>query len=152
MLNMSIKLFGDEVSLFKVYTDGAARGNPGPSASGFTVFHGIRNVHSDFSYNGESTNNYAEYRAVINALEWCGANLPHDATVELYSDSELVVRQLNGVYRTKAKDLLQLRRAAIALTRRLGRVSFHNLPRENFNISHVDRMLNRLLDQRANTQ
>lgn len=137
------------MSLFKVYTDGAARGNPGPSASGFAVFRGIKKVHSDFAYNGETTNNTAEYKAVMNALEWCLASLPGDSVIELYSDSELVVKQLNGIYKTRSKEMMRMKMEVIGIVRRIGRVSFHNLPRENPNISHVDRMLNKLLDEQA---
>jgi ribonuclease HI len=137
------------VSLFKVYTDGAARGNPGPSASGFMVFQGTKKIHGDFTYNGESTNNHAEYKAVMNALEWCAANIPSDSVIEFYSDSELVVKQINGIYKTRSKELMGMKKAVIELVRKIGRVSFHNLPRENLNISQVDRMLNKLLDQQA---
>ena len=61
---------------YTIYTDGAARGNPGESASGFSIFDASgKEVASSSFYNGIKTNNFAEYTAIIRALEWCEANL-----------------------------------------------------------------------------
>ena len=56
---------------FVIFTDGAARGNPGPSASGYMIFENGKKVAEEFVFNGSKTNNYAEYNAIIMALERC---------------------------------------------------------------------------------
>jgi ribonuclease HI len=132
----------------KVYTDGAARGNPGPSASGYLVLKGGKVVHRGVEYNGPKTNNYAEYHAIEMALGWCLDNLsdPSSSTVSVFSDSELVIRQLNGRYKTKVAKLKDLKRRVQELVQKFGTVTLDNLPREDKHISAVDLELNRLLD------
>ena len=132
-----------------VYTDGAARGNPGPSASGYAIVSGGKTIRSAFAYNGEKTNNYAEYTAIIMGLEWCAANLHDHAKMALrvVSDSELVVRQITGKYKVKADGLKQLNSRAKELVRLFKKIEFESVPRENPQISRVDNGLNRLLDR-----
>lgn len=131
-----------------IYTDGASRGNPGPSASGYTISSGSRHIYEKEVYNGIKTNNFAEYTALILALEWCMDNYePKILDIELYSDSELVVRQLKGHYKVKAEGLLRLNEKARGLMTKFNSVSLNNLPREAPGISKVDRNLNRLLDK-----
>ncbi len=146
------KYLGASLATITVYTDGAARGNPGESASGFSVYDSrgrLRKAHS--AYNGTKTNNYAEYRAIVLALEWCRGNLkdPKGVDVELFSDSQLVVRQLTGRYKVKAEVMAELNEKVSALARSFGSVKFCNVPREHRGISEVDRRLNELLDRRA---
>jgi ribonuclease HI len=131
-----------------VYTDGAARGNPGPSASGYMAIQGSKVVSSEFEYNGSKTNNYAEYHAVEMALSWCLENLslPPSAKIAIFSDSELIVKQLNGEYKTKAPKLGDLKRRVQELAAKFGSVSYGNLPRSDRRISRVDAQLNKLLD------
>ena len=131
-----------------VYTDGASRGNPGPSASGYIALQGGKVVSSEFEYNGVKTNNYAEYHAVEMALGWCLKNLssPPSAKVSVFSDSELVVRQLKGEYRTKAPRLKDLKVRVEDLALKFGSVKFGNLPRSDPHIDRVDAELNGLLD------
>ena len=131
-----------------VYTDGASRGNPGPSASGYMAVQGGKAVSSEFEYNGVKTNNYAEYHAVEMALSWCLENLssPPSAKVSVFSDSELVVRQLKGEYKTKAPRLRDLKERVEELALKFGSVRFGNLPRSDPRIDQVDAELNRLLD------
>ena len=131
-----------------IYTDGAARGNPGPSASGYIAIKGGKVVHSEFEYSGIKTNNYAEYHAMEMALGWCLDSLsePNTAKISLFSDSELVVRQLNGQYKTKVSKLKDLKKRVVELAKKFGSVKFENLPREDRHISDVDRELNLLLD------
>lgn len=135
---------------FVIFTDGAARGNPGPSASGYMIFEKGRKVAEEFVFNGSKTNNYAEYNAIIMALQKCGDMLKEadECSVKLFSDSELVVKQLNGEYRLKSPGLKPLNRRVVELSARLGNVEFKNVRRENKHISEVDRNLNILLDSR----
>ena len=134
-----------------IYTDGAARGNPGPSASGYSVYLDGKEVAREEHYNGNATNNFAEYNAVVLALGWCIKNIKkceeHD--VELYSDSELVVRQLSGHYKVKSEIMQMLNHEVRSLITSFRSVKFHNLPRNDRNISAVDYMLNLLLDKKA---
>ncbi|MDE1865193.1 MAG: ribonuclease HI family protein [Candidatus Micrarchaeota archaeon] len=137
---------GDRVT---VYTDGAARGNPGPSASGYMIMQGSKTVRIEMQYNGVKTNNYAEYHAIEMALGWCLDNLqsPSSAKISVFSDSELVVRQLNGRYKTKVSKLRDLKRRVSEIASKFGSVAFENLPREDRHISRVDHGLNMLLDE-----
>jgi ribonuclease HI len=140
---------------FTIYTDGAARGNPGASASGFSVYDSSgKKIHARSHYNGKRTNNFAEYTAVIRALEWCADNLqnPNEAEILLYSDSELIVRQLTGEYKIKNKAMLLLNESVKELIPKFKSISFHNLPREDEHIAEVDRGLNRLLDEIYNRE
>ncbi len=138
--------------VYIIYTDGAARGNPGPSASGFAVFDekGNKIVAKSF-YNGIKTNNFAEYTAIIKALEWCEANLPNPEGTELkfISDSELVVRQLNGEYKIKSGKMAELNATVKELTKWFKSVSFANRRRSDPGISAVDKSLNELLDRKS---
>lgn len=134
-----------------IYTDGAARGNPGPSASGFMAYEGRKLLHRHAEYNGNETNNYAEYRALLLALSWCSSNLGHDCSLELYSDNELVVRQLNGVYRIKSGKLRPINDEIRIIVGKFSKVQFSNVRRENIYIKAVDRSLNQLLDARLKT-
>ncbi len=134
--------------LLTIYTDGAARGNPGPSASGFIAVEDGKVIGSEFRPNGKKTNNYAEYAAMIMGLEWCAVQQdPGSIRVLIRSDSELVVRQARGEYRVKAHGLRALNRRLAELASRFAGVDFQSLPRENRMISRVDRELNLLLDR-----
>lgn len=87
-----------------IYTDGAARGNPGPSGAGWIIRTDAGKVVSEGSrYLGELTNNQAEYRALLLALE--DALKQKAKTVEIYCDSELIVRQVQGKYKVKNEGL-----------------------------------------------
>jgi ribonuclease HI len=90
-----------------VRVDGASRGNPGPAGIGAVVEFGDGRAPIELSsYIGETTNNVAEYRALLMALEEAGRHVPASLTV--FSDSELLVRQLNGQYKVKAENLRPL--------------------------------------------
>lgn len=134
------------VSNIVVYTDGAARGNPGPSASGFAIFENGKRIKEDFRFDGIRTNNQAEYNAIIGALEWCAERFP-SSNIKIYSDSELVVRQIKNEYKVRTKALLPMKARAAGLLSKFSSVEFHNLPREEKGIAYVDRGLNKLLDK-----
>ena len=139
-------------SKYTIYTDGAARGNPGRSASGFMVLDSSGNeVIMKSFYNGIKTNNFAEYTAVIKALEWCEANLsnPENANLTFVSDSELVVRQLTGKYKIRSSEMASLNATVKELSKWFRGVEFTNRRRSDKGISDVDRSLNELLDRRT---
>lgn len=88
----------------KIFTDGGSRGNPGPAASGVVILTSKDEVLEAFGeYLGTATNNIAEYTAIRLALEAASKYRPK--AIECYMDSELAVRQLNGIYRVKNENL-----------------------------------------------
>jgi len=101
-------------SEIKVYADGGSRGNPGPSASAFLVEKKGEVIYSESKYLGNSTNNRAEYMAIIMALKWLTKNreLIGDGLITFFLDTELAVRQLTGVYKIKNAVLKKLVRTA----------------------------------------
>lgn len=132
-----------------VYTDGASRGNPGPSASGYAIVVDGKIIAESSEANRKTTNNVAEYTAMIKALEWCSKNIDNNNTAKLtvVSDSELVVRQMNREYKVKSADLKPLMRRLLELVRLFGSVRFEHRPRTDPMISGVDGKLNELLDK-----
>lgn len=128
-----------------IYTDGGARGNPGPAGIGAVVLDEEGTVVVEISeYIGEQTNNAAEYTALIRALEACkqrfGSAL-RDMAIEVRMDSELVVRQLTGIYKVK-EPALQKKFAEIAALR------LEDVP--NIVFTHVYRDQNKRADELVN--
>lgn len=131
----------------KIYTDGASRGNPGPGAIAFIIFDSMGNVlKSHRHYIGKTTNNVAEYRALISALERAG-KLGRE--VSCFSDSKLMINQLRGEYKVKKAHLKELFERVKTLERGFERVEYRNVRRTDTNIKKVDRMVNQVLDQVA---
>ena len=126
-------------SLFVINVDGAARGNPGPAGAGVMIKRDGRMVEGQAQYLGNNvTNNQAEYKALILALTRAaelGAK-----KVQVYSDSELMVKQVRGEYKVKNAGLAGLYEQACRLA-----VDF-----ESFKIDHVRRELNQDADRLAN--
>ena len=141
----SIFALKDRLNVNKViiYSDGAARGNPGPAAIGATIKDEKGNLIATISRRiGSTTNNQAEYRAVIAALEQA---ISLGAThVALRSDSELVVKQLRGQYRVKNKALMPLYQRVKQLTGSLESFAIAHVPREQ-NVE-ADSLTNLALD------
>ncbi len=130
---------------FLCYTDGASRGNPGPASYAFLVIDHDTILHEQSGFLGICTNNVAEYIAVINGLEWLS-----DITsgpVHVYSDSELVMRQLSGTYSVKKPHLAELHRDVSVISRKFESVSYHSVPRENHYIRRADTLCNQVLDR-----
>ncbi|MBX7159684.1 MAG: ribonuclease HI family protein [Acidimicrobiia bacterium] len=130
----------------QVNTDGGARGNPGPAAIGVVVREAgtsSMDVLTEISRTiGETTNNVAEYSAVIAGLE-AAADLGADS-VRLASDSELLVKQLQGAYRVKAAHLVPLYRRCRELLRGFDSVEIVHVRRE-LNVE-ADALVNQALD------
>jgi ribonuclease HI len=128
----------------EVYTDGASRGNPGPASYGIVFTDGEKIVYTDSGFLGTATNNQAEYNAVINALDIAiEAGLER---IDLHSDSQLMINQLNGEWRVKDDDLSELHEK---VKDRLEKVNatFSHLPRENRFIDRADTLCNDTLDR-----
>lgn len=133
----------------QVYTDGASRNNPGPSASGYMIFDEERRaIAKGFFYNGKKTNNIAEYLAIIAALKKVLSEFGAKVDVALFSDSMLVVNQLQGNYKVKDAKLKALWKEAREIVAKFSSCSFESVPRENKFIAMVDEELNLLLDKK----
>jgi ribonuclease HI len=126
-----------------LWTDGGARGNPGPAAYGYVLEAEDGTVlaaHGEAI--GQATNNVAEYRALVAGLEKA-AELGVDE-LEVVSDSELLVKQMRGEYKVKNEVLRRLHDDASDLARRLSRVSYRAVRREHNELA--DRLVNEALD------
>jgi ribonuclease HI len=125
-------------------TDGGARGNPGPAGAGAYIVDGAGNKLASVSaYLGERTNNWAEYEAIILGLEKLRTlygDALTDMTIVVRMDSELIVRQLNGVYKVKNADLKEQYAKVQELLSGL----------KHINIVHVRREYNKEADALAN--
>ena len=132
----------------KIYSDGGARGNPGPAAAAFLVLNENGEVIKAASnYIGIHTNNQTEYEALIAALEYAVNSKSQEVICHL--DSELVTKQLRGEYKVKNPDLKKLFTKAQALIRQFKKVEFINVPRTNIQIQKADALVNKTLDQQA---
>ena len=130
--------------MLSVYTDAGARGNPGPAAIAVLFFEGSKLVKQHGEFIGKATNNQAEYQAVIKALELAkelGLN-----ELELFTDSELVARQLKGAYKVKDAKLKPLHEQAKALEKGFAKVSYASVMRTNLRIWLADKLVNKVLD------
>ena len=127
----------------RLSTDGGARGNPGPAAYGYVLEAEDGNVLDARGETiGVATNNVAEYRALIAGLEKA-VELGVDE-LEVVSDSELLVKQMQGEYRVKNEALRELNDEANSLERKLGRVRYTAVRREHNELA--DKLVNEALD------
>jgi ribonuclease HI len=127
----------------KLSTDGGARGNPGPAAYGYVLETDDGTILDQRGRTiGVTTNNVAEYRALLAGLE---AALARGVTeLDVVSDSELLVKQMRGEYRVKNDALRLLHQEATRLARELGSVSYRAVRREHNELA--DRLVNEALD------
>lgn len=134
-----------------LYTDGGARGNPGPAATGIVIYDKDSNEIATFSsFLGRATNNQAEYKAVILGLGHIQKliNDQHriaETDVEVRIDSELIVKQLNNEYRVKNQGLKPLFVKLKTLINQFNQVNFRHIPREAN--KKADSLVNVELDQ-----
>ena len=127
----------------RLFTDGGARGNPGPAAYGFVLEAEDGTVlEARGEAIGVATNNVAEYSALLEGLRRA-AELGV-SELEVVSDSELMVKQMTGVYRVKNEALRGFSVEAARLARDLGRVTYRNVRREENELA--DRLVNEALD------
>jgi probable phosphoglycerate mutase len=130
----------------RLFTDGGARGNPGPAAAAYVLEADDGTV---LDARGEAigiaTNNVAEYRALVAGLAKAAELAVDD--LEVVSDSELLVRQMNGDYRVKNQALRELSLEAARLAREIGRVRYTAVRRAENELA--DRLVNEALDAGA---
>lgn len=132
-----------EIMKYHLFIDGASRGNPGKSGSGFLILDDKgQDVDKGGSYLGVQTNNFAEYSALVEGLKAC---LPHGIKhLEIRSDSELLVRQVNGEYRVKSTNIAPLFRIAKSLLSQFVSVNIKHIPRSQND--KADRLANLSID------
>lgn len=136
---------------YSIHADGGARGNPGPAGAGAVIRDELGNIVGSVSeYLGVRTNNYAEYEAVILALqkvhELAKGKLAKTA-VMVKMDSELVVKQMNGEYRVKHPDMKAQQARLKELAAPLGLIQFAHVPRAQN--SDADALANEAMDRGA---
>lgn len=128
----------------KIYTDGGARGNPGPAGAGYVIYDESGEViFRGKRFLGINTNNFAEYMAIVLGLEKAlelGAN-----EVDAFLDSELVVKQVNREYKVKNPELGKLFVKVFNLSNQFSRVSFSHVRREQNNVA--DGLANEAMDE-----
>jgi ribonuclease HI len=129
-----------------IFTDGGARGNPGPAGIGAAIYDKDKILVAELSeYLGVATNNQAEYKALIAALKKAAAMEAQE--IECYLDSELVVKQLNREYKVKNKDLAPLFLEIHNLSLNFKNISYTHVPREQN--KEADRLANEAMDRGA---
>lgn len=128
---------------FIIHSDGGARGNPGPAAIGAVIVSEDGAIAEEISKTiGETTNNQAEYQAILAALE--AAKVLGAEYVECFLDSELVVKQLKHEYKVKNKELAPLFLKVHNVCTHFKKVEFKHIPREKN--KEADRLVNEALD------
>lgn len=140
-----------------VFTDGGARGNPGPAAIGFIIKDDHGKILVELGkFIGRATNNVAEYQAVIEALKWLSLNIQYpidrsagffrNANIQFFLDSQLVVNQLNGRFKVKDTKLKNLVIKVRCLEKEInGKIFYHFIPRQKNH--HADFLVNQTLDK-----
>lgn len=129
---------------FTTYSDGGARGNPGPAGIGFVVYDAQEQEIVRFKKHiGDATNNQAEYQALLEAIKQV-ESLGGQELVS-YLDSELVVRQLSGVYKIKEPGLQPLAAEILRHTSKFKKIHFEHVPREKNKLA--DQLVNEALDE-----
>jgi ribonuclease HI len=140
----------DQTNSLNIYTDGGSRGNPGPSSLGVYIENDKGMVLDELStYLGVTTNNIAEYSAILAGLNWIAQNksqMPGLTKVNFYMDSQLASSQLNGLYKIKNPNLRELlfearqKEAQINLP-----ITYSHVPREQN--KKADALVNKALDE-----
>ncbi len=135
----------------KVYCDGGARGNPGPGAVAFVVEKDGKVIFKNSKYLGQTTNNIAEYKAVILALQWLlgVSSIRYQASsIQVFLDSELVAKQLSGLYKIKNENLRNLFFTVKALEKKIDKKIFYtNVSRTKNKLA--DFLVNKTLDENS---
>ena len=136
-----------------IYTDGGARGNPGPAGFGFVIYGSHQKILVKcYQFLGTKTNNEAEYLGLISALNWLreNQNKYQISAVNFNSDSELLIRQITGVYKVKAPHLKDLYLTAYRLFSALPfPIKFHHVFRESNDLA--DKLANMAMDGHQNS-
>ena len=129
----------------KIFTDGGARGNPGIAGYGIYIEdENKKTLFEEAKFLGVKTNNEAEYLGLIGALTWIGEN-KIESEIEINSDSQLLVRQMQGKYKVKAENLKKLWLIAQNLSKNK-KIIYKEIRREHN--SRADALANKAMDNR----
>lgn len=114
-----------------IYTDGASRGNPGPASYGFSIRDSNKKlIYQEGKHIGIATNNFAEYTAVLKALEYIAKDFKQDSLcINFFMDSKLVAEQLSGRFKIKSPNLIPLINLIKELEEKLGEITYQHIPR-----------------------
>lgn len=128
-----------------IYTDGASRGNPGPASYGFTISDDKGKLLVEMGeYIGNTTNNVAEYTAVLKAFQKVQEKLGSNVSIKLLADSKLVAEQLSGRYKIKSPHLIPIIENIKLIASTFNGVSYNHIPRERNSLA--DSLANKALD------
>jgi ribonuclease HI len=133
----------------KIYIncDGGSRGNPGPAAIGIAIWdENHKKIDSHMECIGISTNNVAEYSSLIAGLKMASKYTKKE--VHIIMDSELVIRQMKGLYKVKKAHLLELYNKAKEAEKQFAKVVYENVAREDRYQAEADRLVNEAFDRR----
>jgi ribonuclease HI len=133
--------------VLEIYTDGASRDNPGPAAYAFIFVKDGKVIYRENEYIGKATNNTAEYNAIISALQKAEEYTSWD--IALYSDSQLAINQINGVWRIHADHLSELCNKVLNLLKKFENVKFKYVSRNNKMIQKCDNLCNKVLNEKG---
>jgi ribonuclease HI len=138
-----------EEGVWSLYCDGASRGNPGQAGAGAVLLDASGDIKGQYGeYLGQTTNNVAEYQALILGLKM--ARSLGVKKIQVFADSELLVRQIKGQYRVKAAHLLPLYETARQALKAFEAYDISHVPRE---MNHLaDLLANRAIDQKTRAQ
>ena len=124
-----------------VHADGGSRKNPGPAAIGILILDEERNkLESYKECIGNATNNVAEYKALLKALQLAAKHTRKE--VHIFMDSELIINQMNGIYKIKSPELFELFQQVKDYERTFTKVVYNHVPRENKFQAMADRLVN----------
>lgn len=124
--------------MYTLYTDGGSRGNPGISACAFVLLKKEQIIEIESKYIGISTNNYAEYSGLKMGIDYFSKKY-NTEELQIYMDSELIVKQITGEYKIKSEEL-----------QKLNSHIWKNLSKIKFKIQHIPRSKNYIADKLVN--
>lgn len=131
--------------VLEIYVDGASRGNPGKGACVYIFVLNNETILEESFYLGTITSNQAEYQGLIKALDKAIEYTRWN--VKVFSDSELIINQMNGDWRVKNNAIKKLYRDAAEMERGIQNIEYFHVPRENENIKRVDGLCNECIDK-----
>ena len=130
---------------YSIFCDGGSRGNPGPAGAGWVIKHKDQTVFDGKKYLGNATNNQAEYNSLISALE--DVKKVETESIQIFMDSELVVKQVRGEYKVKNLDLKPLHEKVHALLADFSSWSIEHIRREKN--TEADKLANEAMDRKG---
>ncbi len=127
----------DNSKIIQIYCDGASKGNPGPAGAGSIAYLNDQVLYELSEYLGIQTNNFAEYSALLLSLKKLLEIFsdPEEYQLEIYMDSELVVKQLNREYKIKSKNLIEIYYEILNLLKKFKQYTISYIPREKNKIA-----------------